>query len=96
MHAGFIPSTGALITPIELTSDRKVQSSLLHFLFLPFSPIFPFTSSPFYPQYWCFQAYFVGKPSAIIMNHALKKFDDLQRSDVVIIGDNMDTDIRRF
>lgn len=38
----------------------------------------------------------MGKPSAIIMNHALKKFDDLQRSDVVIIGDNMDTDIRRF
>ena len=27
------------------------------------------------------------------MNHALKKFDDLQRSDVVIIGDNMDTGI---
>lgn len=27
------------------------------------------------------------------MNHALKKFVDLQRSDVVIIGDNMDTDI---
>lgn len=24
MHAGFVPATGALITPIELTSDRKV------------------------------------------------------------------------
>jgi len=61
MHAGFVPSTGALITPIELTCDRK--------------------------------AYFVGKPNPIIMTHALRKFEGLNRNDVVIIGDNMDTDI---
>lgn len=42
------------------------------------------------------QAYFVGKPSPIIMNHALKKFDSLPRNEVVIIGDNMDTDILHY
>eukprot|EP01111_Echinosteliopsis_oligospora_P011142 TRINITY_DN3601_c0_g1_i2.p1 TRINITY_DN3601_c0_g1~~TRINITY_DN3601_c0_g1_i2.p1 ORF type:complete len:287 (-),score=58.33 TRINITY_DN3601_c0_g1_i2:9-869(-) len=61
MGEGFIPSTGALVTPIELTCNQK--------------------------------AYFIGKPNPLIMSHALKKFEGLSRSDVAIIGDNMDTDI---
>jgi len=61
MHDGFVPSTGSLICPIELTSNKK--------------------------------AYFVGKPNPLIMTHALKKFEQLKKDEVVIIGDNMDTDI---
>ncbi len=38
------------------------------------------------------QAYFIGKPNPLIMRAALKKLD-CHRSDAVIIGDRMDTDI---
>ena len=37
-------------------------------------------------------AYFVGKPNPLMMRHALKKLG-CRRSDAVIIGDRMDTDI---
>lgn len=87
MHAGFVAATGALITPIELTSDRKVSLGVRNLREICFGKRRSKSKLIFT------QAYFVGKPSAIIMNHALKKFNDLQRSDVVIIGDNMDTDI---
>ncbi len=36
MHAGFIPATGALITPIELTSDRKVEKDFQQYLLIAF------------------------------------------------------------
>jgi len=40
-------------------------------------------------------AYFVGKPNPLIMSHALKRLQlqGIFREDVVIIGDNMETDI---
>ena len=37
-------------------------------------------------------AYFVGKPNPLMMRHALKKLGT-HRSDTVIVGDRMDTDI---
>ena len=38
------------------------------------------------------KAYFIGKPNPLIMRHALKKLGT-HRSETIIIGDRMDTDI---
>lgn len=38
------------------------------------------------------EAYFIGKPNALIMRHAMKKLGT-RRAETVVIGDRMDTDI---
>ncbi len=57
---GIMPATGALIAPIELSTDKK--------------------------------AYFVGKPNPLMLRQGLRKIN-CHSSEIVFIGDRMDTDI---